>query len=92
MLDMLTVVTLERMVWNDDGWAAEVFGPDGAVILRTAQVDAENDIWSCAAAVLPPDRLRDVRQLLVDWRRANPGHHRQLRCNPDRGPQAGAGG
>src|SRR3954454_763668 len=44
LLDMLTVVTLERMVWNDDGWAAEVFGPGGAAILRAAQLNAENDI------------------------------------------------
>ena len=73
LLDMLTVVTLERMVWQDTGWAIEVFGEKGAAVLRKAQVEAENDIWSTAAAVLPPDRLRDVRQVIVDWQHAHPG-------------------
>jgi hypothetical protein len=72
MLDMLTVATLERMVWQDTGWAVEVFGAKGAEVLGKAQVDSENDIWSCAAAVLPPDRLREVRQVIVDWQHAHP--------------------
>jgi hypothetical protein len=72
LLDMLTVVTLERMVWHEGGWAIETFGPEGAEILRKAQVDVEEDIWACAGDVLTPEQLADVRQVIVDWRRDNP--------------------
>jgi hypothetical protein len=74
MLDILTVVTLERMVWQDTGWAVETFGAEGAEVLRKAQVDAENDAWGCAAEVLPRERLREVRQVIVDWQHAHPNN------------------
>jgi hypothetical protein len=60
------------MVWQDTGWAVETFGAGGAEVLRKAQVDAENDAWGCAAEVLPPERLREVRQVIVDWQHAHP--------------------
>jgi hypothetical protein len=70
LLDLLVVVTLERMVW-EGAWSQEVFG-EQAPILTTAQRDVEADIWNVAASVLSPAQIQEMHDLIDQWRREHP--------------------
>ena len=70
LLDMVTMVTLYRQVWEEH-WRAEVFGEAADPVVRALQrLDA--DIWSIAAGVLTPDQQRELRDLIAQWRQDNP--------------------
>jgi len=71
LLDLMVVVTLERMVWEGE-WAREAFG-EHADVVTTAQRDVEADIWSIAASVMTPGQLDEMRELIESWREEHPG-------------------
>ena len=70
LLDLLVVVTLERMVW-EGGWSSEQFGAH-AHILLDAQRDMERDLWSLASTVMSEQQMTELRELIEQWRRDNP--------------------
>jgi hypothetical protein len=70
ILDMVTVVTLERMVWGN-GWADEVFGQH-APILTEAQREMENDIWTILSDVMRDREREQFRALIEKWVVDNP--------------------
>ena len=71
LLDMVVLVTLQRIVW-EEYWQREVFG-DTALIVVKALRSGEEDIWAMAARVLTPEQLKEVRTLIYEWREKNPG-------------------
>lgn len=71
LLDLMTVVTLERMVWEGE-WAEEVF-KEHAPILTEAQKEIEADIWGLAGSVMSAEQIAEMRGLIEEWRRQNPG-------------------
>jgi hypothetical protein len=71
LLDLLTIVTLEKMSQVDEGRAAHIFG-DRAPIIERAFIAAHDDIWSLAAKFLTPEEITDVRTAIEAWRKANP--------------------
>lgn len=70
LLNVVCVVTLERMVWGD-GWAEEEFGED-APRLKAAQLYMEKEAWELVARVMEPRQVENLRQVILDWRAANP--------------------
>lgn len=66
LLDIVTTVTLEHMVWSD-GWALKTFGESGQLFID-ALAEMETDIWAIAAKVLHPNQLTDLRALITAWR------------------------
>lgn len=70
LLDMVAMVTLYRMVWEEH-WRAKVFGEAADPVVKALQkLDA--DIWSVAARVLTPDQQQELRDLIAQWRQDNP--------------------
>ena len=66
LLDMLVLVTLNRMVW-EEYWVPKVYGQlaeDMVTMLRKL----EGDIWALAAEVLTPTQRQELRDLLRAWR------------------------
>ena len=69
LLDMVVMVTLGRMIY-EERWQAEV--GESIQPMLTAFKKLETDIWSIAAKVLTPDELKELRDLVIRWRRENP--------------------
>ena len=69
LLDMVVMVTLGRMIY-EERWRAEV--GESIQPMLTAFKQLETDIWSIAAKVLTPDELKELRDLIIRWRRQNP--------------------
>jgi len=70
LLDMLTVATLERAVW-EAGRAQEEFGSLGADLLA-AHSELEADAWHIAARVLDEGELTAMHALLDGWLAEHP--------------------
>jgi hypothetical protein len=73
LLDLLVMVTLQRMVWESgaDGQIPPAEAKPVAVALRRL----ERQIYDLAARVLPSDVIAKVRDLSTKWRRENPEQH-----------------
>lgn len=70
LLDMVVMVTLNRMVW-EEYWRPQVFGMP-AEIMISAFHNMEKDIWSLAAKVLTPKQIEELRRVIEDWREKHP--------------------
>jgi len=70
LLDMLVVVTLNRMVWDDYG-NAQYFGERVSEIRRTLS-NLEGEIWQISARVLSLQAQEETRNLIDAWRKKNP--------------------
>ena len=66
LLDMLVLVSLNRMVW-EEYWMPKVYGQPAADLVATLQ-QLEEDIWELAAKVLTPVQRQELRDLLRAWR------------------------
>jgi hypothetical protein len=71
LLDATVVVTLQSMVWIDEGRADLVFG-DQADQLVSALRALRVDIWNIAAKAMTQKQLDELANLIWDWRRQNP--------------------
>jgi len=70
MLDMVVMVTLTRIVW-EEYWYAKVFGEESKFIVDTFR-KLENDIWAIAEKELTPQQQEDLRETILEWRRTHP--------------------
>lgn len=70
LLDMAVLVTLNRMIW-DEYWREEVFGPPADIMVEAYQ-NLETDIWSILNQVLSAKQQEGLRNLITQWRVANP--------------------
>jgi len=69
LLDMLVMVTLGRIVYEEHWqkkWGSQVLP------MFYGYRKAEVDIWEIASIVLPPERQRELRQIIREWRQNNP--------------------
>ena len=66
LLDMLVLVTLNRMVW-EEYWVPKVYGQLAADMVTMLR-KLEGDIWALAAEVLTPTQRQELRDLLRAWR------------------------
>lgn len=74
LLDMLVLATLTR-IEAENYWVPEVLGPElGAGMLNSARI-LEEDIWDLSSQVLTPEQQQDLRELIKEWKAANPDQH-----------------
>ena len=74
LLDMLAFLALTRAVL-DEYWIPEVFGQAGRP-LGEAFARSEKDLEHVAENLLTREQLAEVKVLVQDWRRENPGQRR----------------
>lgn len=70
LLDMAVLVSLNRIIW-DEYWREEVFGSPANIMVKAYQ-DLETDIWSILGKVLSAKQQEGLRDLISQWRVANP--------------------
>jgi hypothetical protein len=71
LLDLATVVTLNKINMVDEGRAKKIFG-DAHEIIERAFYAAHDDIWGVAKRFLKPNEIATVKRLILDWRKKNP--------------------
>ncbi len=72
LMDMTLMVTLTR-VTADDSWVSEQYGAENAARIREVLKGQEAIIWTLAGEKLTPDQVKELRQLVDQWRREHPG-------------------
>ena len=70
LLDMVVLTTLNRIVW-EEFWRPKVYG-EQADLMVDALRKLEADIWGIAAKVLTTDQQKEMRELILEWRKKNP--------------------
>jgi len=70
LLDMVVLVTLSRIIWEEH-WRPQVFGDPAEVMVKGFQ-KLEANIWSIAERVLTQEEEKELRALILEWRRSNP--------------------
>jgi hypothetical protein len=73
-LDLLTLVTVSRMVIED--YAVEKFGTNALGLLETQQ-RMEANAWDLASGSMTPAQRLEFQNLIQEWRRKNP-HQRYV--------------
>jgi len=69
LLDMLVMVTLGRIVFEDD--MLPKYGPQLQPIAKGFN-EAERDIWKVVSKMATPEQQRALRALILDWRKNHP--------------------
>jgi len=69
MLDLVTLIELQNIVWADEGRVDKVPGSDS---LRHTLGRAREDAWALAARALTKDQQEKVRKIIQEWRQRNP--------------------
>jgi len=69
LLDMVAMVTLGRMVYED--FFQKKLGSEVRPIVDGFR-RAETDIWQVAATILPPEQRRELRSIIRQWRQNHP--------------------
>ncbi|MEA3412095.1 MAG: OmpA family protein [Pseudomonadota bacterium] len=70
LLDMMVLVSLYNIVWNEY-WGPEVYGDAAQPMIDMLRV-MEEDIWGFAAKVMTPEQLSEIRGVIRQWRARNP--------------------
>ena len=70
-IDMVVLATVSRMVVQDY-WVGEKFGAVAEPLLDT-QRQLETNAWEVAHGVLTSEQRDQLRELILQWRAANPG-------------------
>jgi hypothetical protein len=72
LLDLVALITLEKVEWVEEGRARAIFGIDQAPILEAAFLEADERIWRRAEAYLTPGEVSHLRDVILNWREQNP--------------------
>jgi outer membrane protein OmpA-like peptidoglycan-associated protein len=70
LLDMMVLTALKVIVW-EDYWVPRVYGEAARPVLDKLQ-RLEAELWGYAATVLTPDQMREIRELVLEWRSSYP--------------------
>ncbi len=71
LADMITMITLERMILEDP-WTADTFGAAKAAHLVAVFQEQEAAAWRIADHVFTPAQQKDLRSLIAQWRKDHP--------------------
>jgi len=69
LLDMVTLTTLGRMIYEDN--IKRKYGQPVEVVIEGFR-QLEADIWAIAAKILSNEQQRELRELILEWRKRNP--------------------
>ncbi len=71
LLDLVALITLAQLQWNDEGLAVEVF-QDRAPVLQAAIGEAHGRVWERAERYMTPDEIAHLEEVIRTWRTDNP--------------------
>ncbi len=71
LLDLATVVTLNKINIVDEGRAERIFGASHTIVEKAFNA-AYDDIWRVAARFLKPVEVESVKRVIVAWRTEHP--------------------
>lgn len=71
LADMITMVTLERMVLESPK-SAELYGDETAAKLVTVYKEQEDKAWRIAAKAMTQDQQDELKDLIAGWRQEHP--------------------
>ena len=71
LLDMTTMVTLNKINMVDEGRAKKIFGESHEIVERAFNA-AYDDIWSVAGRFLQPNEIASIKRVILDWRKKHP--------------------
>ncbi len=72
MLDLFVMISLQHLVWVDEGGAVRRFGPHGETVVAAIR-DARAHMLELAARTMRPDQVELLSQQAREWRTQNPG-------------------
>lgn len=72
LLDLVALITLERIQWIEEGRAREIFG-DRAGILEGALQDSYERVLRRAETYMTPEEVAHLDEVIRGWRERNPG-------------------
>ena len=70
LLDLLTLVTVQHLVWVEEGVAKTLF-EDGATPIIEAMDAGQSDLFTLAARALKPEQIAEVQDQVRTWRKKN---------------------
>lgn len=70
LLDMMVLTTLTRIVWEEH-WLPEVYHEAARPVLTRLQ-QLESEIWAYAASVLTAGQIKEIREVIREWRAQHP--------------------
>jgi phosphate transport system substrate-binding protein len=71
LVDLMVVITLQSMVWIDDGLADERFGELGEELVRAVR-NGREEAWRIGELVFTSEQLSLLDALIWNWRVRNP--------------------
>lgn len=72
LLDLVTLIELQNIVWVDEGRIAKLPRVPGTEFLRSILGSAREEAWALAARALTKDQVGKVRRVIQEWRQRNP--------------------
>jgi len=72
LLDLLTLIELQNIVWIDEGRINRYSDKPGIQYFATTLGKARKQGWALAARALTKHQLTKVREAIQEWRKANP--------------------
>jgi hypothetical protein len=69
--DMITMITLQRMIL-EDSWTAQTFGADKAARIVAAYKDQEASAWRIGKRVFTDAQQQQLTRVIAWWRKAHP--------------------
>ncbi len=70
LLDLMVLVSLNRIVW-EEYWGPQVYGQAANPMIDVLRA-MEREIWGFAGKVMAPNQLQEVREVMREWRAINP--------------------
>lgn len=72
LLDLVTLIELQNMVWVDENRLERMPASAGSELLRSMLGKGRTQAWDLAARALTKEQLKKVRSVIQDWRSRNP--------------------
>jgi hypothetical protein len=73
LLDTMVYSTLKRKALEEH-WIPTLLKEEGETLRKTYE-HAERSVWTEAAEVLAPKQIEELKLIIEEWRRANPGQY-----------------
>jgi hypothetical protein len=70
LFDLVTLVSLQHLVWVEEGRAKEIFGEHAGPILAAFET-SRHDVLELAARAMKPAQIQEIITDASDWRKAN---------------------
>lgn len=70
--NLLVLAELQALVWAEEGRAESEFGPREGTVLKSALLQAREEVRAAGARKLPPERQESLLATVRDWRRRFP--------------------